>query len=265
MHDVQKVRSSLEFLTANTTRPAQDVPVPQHSVSDPHIHQSNCTRTQGVYRACFSSTLQSLFCRTHGSHVCRVLWVQDVLKCNPKAVISLFIVTWNILTHVSRLCERAASRAVLLWSPSTLFLRLIEETGRKFDSHTKNLGLSMHGFCCRLFQMTQCFGAISIHFLKIHIVQVDVRRGHTTKAQLLCEERKLIEGFGEEGWPGAGWQMDTHEVDRGTRQGHSYSHQRVDGVTVKRHYHQEYTAQTVHHREEQGQLDRPGQIRLFDT
>lgn len=123
----------------------------------------------------------------------------------------------------------------------------------------------MHGFLHLRFQTIKCFVAISLHFLKIYIVQVDIRRGHTTEAQLLGVERKFIESLGEEGWPGAGGQVDTDEIDRGPRQGHSDAHQWVDGVAVKRHYHQEYTAQTVHHWEEEGQLNRTMHIWLFET
>lgn len=122
----------------------------------------------------------------------------------------------------------------------------------------------MHGFHLPL-QTMKCFTAISLHFLKIYIVQVDIRRGHATKAQLLCVQRNRIESPVEEGWPGAGGQVDTDEVDRGTRQGHRYSHQRVDGVTVKRHCHQENTAQTVDHWEEERQLNGPRHIGLFET
>lgn len=64
----------------------------------------------------------------------------------------------------------------------------------------------------------------------------------------------LTDYFAKESWSGAGRQVDAKEVDWYTRQCHSYSHQRVDGVTVEGHHHQEYGAQAEDDWEEQRQL-----------
>lgn len=49
--------------------------------------------------------------------------------------------------------------------------------------------------------------------------------------------------------------MDANEVDWYTRQRHSYSYQRVDGVAVEGHHHKEYGAQAKDDWEEQRQLE----------
>lgn len=120
-------------------------------------------------------------------------------------------------------------------------------------------------FFCSSRHISKCFVAHLLHLLRIYIVQVDIRRGHTTEAQLLGVQSNLIEYFGEEGWSGAWRQVDTDVIHWCTRQCHRYSHQRVDGITVEGHHHQEYTAQTVDHWEEQGQLNRPVQLRSFEA
>lgn len=48
--------------------------------------------------------------------------------------------------------------------------------------------------------------------------------------------------------------MDANVVDWCTRQRHSDSHQRVDGVTEEGNHDQKYTAQAVDDREEQREL-----------
>lgn len=69
----------------------------------------------------------------------------------------------------------------------------------------------------------------------------------------------LTEDFLDEGWSGAGRQVDANVVDWYTRQRHSNSHQSVDGVTVEGNHYQEYTAQAEDDWEEQGQLQRNGE------
>lgn len=64
----------------------------------------------------------------------------------------------------------------------------------------------------------------------------------------------LTEDFVEESGPGAARQMEAEEVDGHAGQRHGDAHQRVDGVAVERHHHQEEAAQAVHDGEEQGQL-----------
>lgn len=48
--------------------------------------------------------------------------------------------------------------------------------------------------------------------------------------------------------------MDAQEVDGYPRQSDGNANQRIDGVTVERHSHQENSAKTKHHRVQQGQL-----------
>lgn len=53
---------------------------------------------------------------------------------------------------------------------------------------------------------------------------------------------------------GAGRQVDAEIVNRCARQGHTNSHQRVDGVTVEGNHDQKNAAQAVDDWEEQRQL-----------
>lgn len=64
----------------------------------------------------------------------------------------------------------------------------------------------------------------------------------------------LTEHYSEEGWSGAGRQVDANVVDWYAGQRHSNSHQRVDGVAVEGNHYQEYAAQAVDDRKEQRQL-----------
>lgn len=70
----------------------------------------------------------------------------------------------------------------------------------------------------------------------------------------MCGQRDPIKHFSEEGWSGAGRQVDANVVDWRTRQRHTNSHQRVDGVTVEGNHYQEYAAQAVNDWEEQREL-----------
>lgn len=75
----------------------------------------------------------------------------------------------------------------------------------------------------------------------------------------------LTEDVLEEGWSGAGRQVEANKVDWYTRQRHSNAHQRVDGVAVEGNHDQEYAAHTVDDREEQrqlqGRVDDKGKVR----
>lgn len=66
--------------------------------------------------------------------------------------------------------------------------------------------------------------------------------------------KPLTNHFAEEGWSGAGRQVDANEVDWCTRQCHCNSHQRVDGITVEGNHYEENAAQAVDYWEEQRQL-----------
>lgn len=68
------------------------------------------------------------------------------------------------------------------------------------------------------------------------------------------QSKLLTEHVSEEGWSGAGRQVDANVVDRCARQRHSNSHQRVDGVAVEGNHDQENAAQAVDDWEEQRQL-----------
>lgn len=70
--------------------------------------------------------------------------------------------------------------------------------------------------------------------------------------------KPLTEHVFEEGWSGAGWQVEANVVHWCTRQCHSNSHQRVDGVTVEGNHYQENTAHAVDDWEEQRQLQKKG-------
>lgn len=69
----------------------------------------------------------------------------------------------------------------------------------------------------------------------------------------------LTKCFSDEGWSWAGWQVDAEVVDWCSGQRHCNSHQRIDGVAVERHHHQEYAAQAVNDWEEQRQLQERSQ------
>lgn len=72
-----------------------------------------------------------------------------------------------------------------------------------------------------------------------------------TTVQESCSQTKaLTEHLAEAGRSGAGRQVDANVVDGRPRQRHGDAHQRVDGVTVERHRHEEHAAQAVDHWEE---------------
>lgn len=66
--------------------------------------------------------------------------------------------------------------------------------------------------------------------------------------------RRLTQQLGEQRGASGLWQVDPQEVDGDPRQGDGYANQRVDGVAVQRHGHQEDAAQAEHHREGQREL-----------
>lgn len=66
--------------------------------------------------------------------------------------------------------------------------------------------------------------------------------------------RRLTQQLGEQRGPSGLRQVDSQEVDGDPRQGDGYANQRVDGVAVQRHGHQEDAAQAEHHREGQREL-----------
>lgn len=78
-----------------------------------------------------------------------------------------------------------------------------------------------------LFPMNQSF--LLNHVSSIHYI-------------LRLFQPSLTEHPAQEGRSGGGGQVDTDVVDWSSRQSHSDTNQRVDGITVERYYHQEHTA-----------------------
>lgn len=70
----------------------------------------------------------------------------------------------------------------------------------------------------------------------------------------MAEHESLTKKSIEEVRSGAGQQVDAEVVNRCARQGHTNSHQSVDGVAVEGNHDQKNAAQAVDDWEEQGQL-----------
>lgn len=70
----------------------------------------------------------------------------------------------------------------------------------------------------------------------------------------MAEHESLTKKSVEEVRSGAGRQVDAEVVNRCAGQGHTNSHQSVDGVAVERNHDQKNAAQAVDDGEEQGQL-----------
>lgn len=62
-------------------------------------------------------------------------------------------------------------------------------------------------------------------------------------------------------WSFVGWSVAAEEVHRHSRQGDAYANQRIDGVTVERHNHQEDGQQAENDGVEEAELQENGDER----
>lgn len=118
---------------------------------------------------------------------------------------------------------------------------------------------------CRHSFPLESLTAASLHLILLDVVQVDIRGGHATHAQFLYEQRKLFKKSVEEVRSGAGRQVDAEVVNGCAGQGHTNSHQSVDGVAEERNHDQKNGAKAVDDGEEQGQLYGPMELRSFEA